>query len=230
MTASAARPPGPPRPAPSQREAVWALMLAIFGGCCFYIPTIWAIVAGFRIINRSEFENVDHGRSLGVAAICVGAAQIGTTILSIAFVLISDSDSIYTGQYVGRPGNADPSIAQPFDLRRRECFDDPGLQGDAAINLRRVDCAKAHDAEVVDTLDFSSLRTFPGKRSLAAKAVDCGDSFAAYVGTEPRKSELALTYYYPNRTAWQDPGSRVITCVAWDPDGKLEDSVWRTER
>lgn len=224
------RPSSPPRPAPSQREAVWALIAAIFGSCCFFIPTIWAIVTGFKIINRSELENVDHGRGLGVAAICVGAAHIGLTILTFAFILVTDSGSIYTGQYVGERTNADPTIAQPFDLRTRECFDDPQLQGRTVDNLHLVDCTEAHDAEVIDILDFSSLRTFPGKQSLATKAADCSDSFASYVGVAPAKSQLALTYYYPTEDGWQDPGSRVITCVVWDPDGKLTESVRRSER
>ena len=41
---------------------------------------------------------------------------------------------------------------------------------------------------------------------------------------------IALTYYHPTRAAWLDPGARAVTCVVWDPDGKLDTAVWDSGR
>lgn len=218
--------PAPPA-RPSQKQAVWAFVLSLLGCCC--IPAIVGIVMGFKVINRSEFESVDHGRGFGVAAVCIGFAQIGAVLLSIIFNTAFDTHALDTSHYVAGPTNADASIVQLFELKRRDCFDDSGMRRGKVGVLRTVDCDRAHDAEVIDVLPVASYR-YPGKSAIGKSGAGCRASFADYVGVPLRGSELVVTFYYPTRASWAEPRSHAITCIVIDPPGKLEDSVWRTER
>lgn len=214
---------------PSQSQAVWAFVLALLGSCCFLIPTVIGIVMGFKVINRSEFEGVDHGRAWGIAAVSVGFAHIGITVLSLLFIFGIDAESLVTSQSVAGPTNADPSIRQLVELAPRDCFNDAGLRRSEVGVLRTVDCAIAHDAEVIDLVAIASY-DYPGQAAIDKQAADCQDSFADYVGVPFSKSSLTVSYYYPTRTSWAEPRSHAITCVVLDPAGKLKDTVWRSER
>lgn len=219
----------PPRPAPSQARAVWALVLTLLGGCCCYVPTVIGIVMGFKAINRSELENVDHGRGLGAAAVCVGFAQLGALVVSLTLVFGGDLLALDTGGYAEKPANADASRVEIADLHRRDCFSDARLHGGKKGVTRLVDCDRPHDAEVFDVLPIQS-GSFPGLPAFKQRARDCRTSFADYVGVPVDESRLAVTWYYPTKQGWVDPSTRVITCVAMGRKDQLTGSVWRTER
>lgn len=36
---------------------------------------------------------------------------------------------------------------------------------------------------------------------------------------------LGVSHDYPTRSGWSEPRTRVISCVAFDPDGKLDEPV-----
>ncbi|KAA1418683.1 hypothetical protein F0U44_09305 [Nocardioides humilatus] len=194
------------------------------------IPTVIGIVMGFKVINRSEFEGVDHGRAWGVAAVSVGFAHIGLVIASVLFYFGTDADAFDAEQYVTPPTNADPTIRQLVELKRRDCFNDAGFAGGTQVGVLHVsDCDDAHDAEVIEIVPIASL-DYPGQAAIDRQAADCRAAFGDYVGLPLSKSSLTFTYYYPLRASWTDPATHAITCVAVDPAGKLTDSVWQSER
>jgi hypothetical protein len=220
--------PAAPAPPPSQRTAVWALVLTIFGGCCLYIPTVVGVVMAFKVLNRSEDESVNHGRELAVGALGVAALNLGGGFLTLWLFVGTDLDGLSAGRYGGEPENADPSIVEITDLNVRDCFDDPGMRGERGP-LRRTPCGDPHDAEVTRFLHLTQ-DDFPGMRAINETAKACTDAFTDYVGRPPGRSELAVTYYYPELAAWADPGARAVTCVVWDPGGKLDRVAWDSGR
>ena len=222
--------PGAPRTSPpsSQRNAIWALLLTIFGPICYFIPVVVGAVMAFKVINRSDDEGINHGRELAIGALGVAAFHLGSGILALWIVFGTDSDGWSAGEYAAEPQNADPDIVAITDLHVRDCFDDPSMRGDRGP-LRRAACGDPHDAEVLRFIHLTQDE-FPSRSEIDAAAKDCDDAFTDYVGTPPARSELALTYYYPTRAAWLDPDARAVTCVVWDPDGKLDTAVWDSGR
>jgi hypothetical protein len=184
---------------------------------------------GYKVINQSDYENVDHGRGWGVAAVCVGFAHIGIVIVVLIFVWGIDADSLDKGQYAYDATNADATVRDLVELAPRDCFDDSALDKDRVGILHAVECDKAHDAEVIDLIPMASFK-YPGQTAIDKQARACVDSFADYVGITYAKSELELTYYYPTRASWPEPGTHAITCIVHAHQGPLRSSVWRAER
>ncbi|MEZ0578669.1 DUF4190 domain-containing protein [Nocardioides sp. MH1] len=214
---------------PDQSQAIWALVLSIFGGCCLYIPTIAAIVMGFRVLKRSDEDRVDHGRGLAIAAVLVASTYVGLALATLSAFLGADAFDLASGHRAGRPMLADASRVEISDLVPRDCFTDPRLHGGRRDLTREVDCDRPHDAEVIDLLPVASL-DYPGRPAFRHQARKCDESFEGYVGVPLAESELATSYFYPTPSSWSEPSTHMITCVAVDPTGRLRGSVWRSER
>lgn len=214
-------------PGASMAPAIWALILAIFGGCCFFIPTVIGMLIGVRVINRSDETGENHGREVAIAAIGVGALHIGATI--VILVLGAFAGAIESGgEYAAESANADPTLVNVATLRAGECFDDPTLHGKKGPT-RHAECRARHDAEVIDRLEITAGQ-YPGLRAFRDRARACREAFEPYVGAPLAESELAMTFYYPTRDGWPDADTRGIACVIWDPQGPLKDTAFHSKR
>jgi hypothetical protein len=96
----------------------------------------------------------------------------------------------------------------------------------SASSYRPVDCAGAHDNEVIGSVRSTTTGAYPGQQTLFDFATNpCYDAFAAYVGIDFQTSELEMIVITPSDVTWAK-GDRVVACVAVAPNaGKLTGSV-----
>lgn len=86
--------------------------------------------------------------------------------------------------------------------------------------LRPVDCAIAHEDEVVGIVTSTATGTYPGMQALFDAASDgCLSAFASYVGVPFEISVLEMTLITPTDLTWIK-GDRAIACVAYQPGGR----------
>ena len=98
-------------------------------------------------------------------------------------------------------------------------------------DIRPVDCAVAHDNEVIASFPYTGDGAHPGQPALLAFAVTpCIQAFAGYVGIEFEASSLDMIVVAPTDVTWAK-GDRQISCVAFEMTGaKLTGSVRGTAR
>jgi hypothetical protein len=135
----------------------------------------------------------------------LGATALGIAIyVAVAFVL-APIPSLTAGQCVN-------GIHEGAEL--------------SASSYRPVDCAGAHDNEVIGIVRSTATGAYPGQQALFDFATNpCYDAFAAYVGIDFQTSELEMIVITPSDVTWAK-GDRVVACVAVAPNaGKLTGSV-----
>lgn len=112
---------------------------------------------------------------------------------------------------------------------------DPGSAGIPLVDAARpVDCASAHDAELIATFDYpvNASAAYPGIDQISSYAqAECGIRFAAYVGTSSERTSYGLMYVPPREFNWAS-GDRSIQCLVNPPDGQtlMKGSVRNTRR
>jgi hypothetical protein len=96
---------------------------------------------------------------------------------------------------------------------------------------RPVDCAGAHENEVIGTTRDAAGGSFPGMDALVAEAqTPCSVAFGSYVGSDYESSDLVLMIVVPSELTWAR-GDRAIACVALAADGsKLIGSIKGSRR
>ena len=138
------------------------------------------------------------------------ATMLGTTVLAVA---------LYLGIAV--------AIAPVPTLTAGTCLN--GVQDGTELTIdttNPVDCAVAHDNEVIATLPYVGEGAYPGQPALNAYAqTPCTDAFAVYVGISFDASTLDMFLITPTDVSWAK-GDRQIGCVVAAPaGGKLTGSV-----
>lgn len=82
-----------------------------------------------------------------------------------------------------------------------------------------VDCATAHDGEVVGTIQYPHEGAYPGEAALLDYAqAPCVEAFGTYVGSTFEASELDMIASYPTDLSW-GKGDRQLACIAGKTDG-----------
>lgn len=101
-------------------------------------------------------------------------------------------------------------------------FDDAGA---TTPELEEVDCAAAHDVEVVGSVDISD-GSYPGEDVLFGwGAAECPRLFEQYRGVPLGSTDHAMTVRYPDQDGW-GRGDRKIDCfVVAEGDAVLTGSV-----
>lgn len=96
----------------------------------------------------------------------------------------------------------------------------------SAADIRPVDCAIAHENEVVASVPYTGSGAYPGVDALAAAAeTACLQGFASYVGVDFQASTLEMILVTPTDLSWLK-GDREIDCVVYAAGGaKLTESV-----
>ena len=104
-----------------------------------------------------------------------------------------------------------------------DCFDE--TSGDVVSDIPTVPCTEAHDYEVYAEFDID-LAVFPGDDEVFRLADEgCLAPFATYVGLDFAGSALDYTSYVPTREGWTEYDDRSVSCVLFDPAGKLTSSM-----
>ncbi len=117
-------------------------------------------------------------------------------------------------------------------LETGTCVNGIHIGGDlTSSSYRPVNCAPAHDNEVVGSVRYDGKGAYPGGATLLAFAqTPCANAFAAYVGIDFQLSSLEMIIVTPSDLSWVK-GDRVIACVALAPDGgRLTGSIRGTAR
>ena len=97
------------------------------------------------------------------------------------------------------------------------------------VQLRIVDCADEHEAEVYLVTEMGGDQ-YPGDQAVEEQSGEmCVDAFADYVGAEQADSALTFLHTWPDQQMWTD-GERTTMCAAYDPGGQLTGSVKDTQR
>ena len=139
------------------------------------------------------------------------AAMLGVTVVAVA---------LYFGMAV--------AIAPVPTLTTGSCLN--GVQEAAEINTTgTIDCAVAHDSEVIASIPYTGEGAYPGQPALQAFAeAPCIQAFADYVGIAFDASSLEMFLAVPTGLSWAK-GDRQINCVVAAPaGGKLTGSVMGT--
>lgn len=191
--------------------------------------------------ERACSVNTARARSMNTArARRVLAGVRGVAARSVGIALIAGACS----------GGADPAALSDLAPAVGECFSAPGADagsgdsgtasstgstssgtGDRDV-FEVVDCAQAHEAEVVGRVELGVAEgePVPDPERLRVMGVDaCVPSFQEFVGVAYRDSRLTLQPIIPIPSGWED-GDRTVVCVVVQlgpvgvaPDGPVED-------
>jgi len=104
-----------------------------------------------------------------------------------------------------QPGNQ-------FDLEVGTCFDTPAKTS-AISEVPTIDCAEAHDAEIIWKGPSSVTGDYRREAIEAAATEKCGVALVEYVGANWIDLDLKAGYFYPDATAWGND-QRTILCYA----------------
>jgi hypothetical protein len=122
------------------------------------------------------------------------------------------------------------TVVFPDELRLGDCFDDSafGTPEELAGEIRRVECASPHDAEVfaLVTLPGEPGGSYPGDDEIFRLGDQlCRDQFASYVGIDYLDSMWEFGYYSPTEDSWRKYDDRLVVCHLGDPGfNKIEGS------
>jgi hypothetical protein len=115
------------------------------------------------------------------------------------------------------------------ELRLGDCFNESAFGSEDVVGeIRRVDCASPHDAEVfaVVTLPGEPGGPYPGDDAIFQMGEQrCLDEFASYVGIDYLDSMWEFGFFVPTGETWRKFDDRLILCYLADPGfDKIEGS------
>jgi len=115
------------------------------------------------------------------------------------------------------------SSASVFALRIGDCVDDVGQ--DQVQNLPAVDCAEPHDYEVFDEYQIPDGE-YPGDDVITEVALGyCSGALESFAGVAYEASSLDINYLTPTEDSWTDGDDRQISCLVFDPAGKVSGTL-----
>jgi hypothetical protein len=124
---------------------------------------------------------------------------------------VTDVDRDDSGAIVGQ-GSLDA-----FEVRRGDCFNDPGYEADEFSNLPGVPCTEPHDNEAFAVFDLT-LSSYPEYDIADISEASCVDRFETYVGRDYESSSLYVVTMYPSLESW-DQSDREVVCAVYDMSG-----------
>lgn len=144
----------------------------------------------------------------------------------VALVLAATGCSAPTAQTSPTPSQTPTATPSPSvtPLSTGDCLGSLS-PGSAVGDIEVVNCATGHHWEVFSVVPVNT-ETLPTAAELATLAeAKCLPGFADYVGVAPRYSRYDAIYLTPDEAAWQEPTTRVITCLAGKADKELTGSA-----
>jgi hypothetical protein len=171
---------------------------------CPGIAAIAAIITGVKAkkaIDRSG--GAKSGRSSAVAGQVLGIVNLVVTVLAIgglvALGVAASKHTTYTSLETG------------------DCFNRISSSSIFSFQVDRVDCTKAHDAEVTGRFAADDPGSFPGADGFRAQAEPkCSDFADQYLGSNSG-SGLRFIWVTPKQSSW-DNGTRTVICGLQNSD------------
>ena len=186
--------------------AIAALVTAFF---CFPLSVVFGIVALSRI-KRSH----QGGRGLAIAGLVLSALLVVVVALGFVGLARSQANRGSTGAIVSSGKVA------ATDLRAGDCIQFPAADVTAVRTFDAIPCSQPHDAEAYVEGTLPVAGTWPGEDAVTAAAEkECTDAFKPFIGLDIDSSVLDVTYFYPDKKAW-DRGDRGFVCVVRSSVGK----------
>ncbi len=135
---------------------------------------------------------------------------------------------VAVGQYALTSRDAlDESQRGLFTLRLGECFDAP--EGTDVIGgVVQKSCSEVHQFEVFGFGELSERDNFAADEVAAEADAICVPEFERYVGVPATESKLALMHLSPTLASWESD-DRLVTCLLFNPDGALRNSMIRSK-
>jgi Septum formation len=205
-------PPFPPGRGPRQRRLVWPWVV---GG----LAVMFLVAAGVTALARRD----DDGSTV------VDAERDTTTSEASSTTTTSEAPSTTTTSKASSPTETG-TVVFLDELRLGDCFNDSafGTPEELAGEIRRVECASPHDAEVfaLVTLPGEPSGSYPGDDEIFRLGDQlCRDQFASYVGIDYLDSMWEFGYYSPTEESWRKYDDRLVICHLGDPGfNKIEGS------
>ena len=115
--------------------------------------------------------------------------------------------------------------AAPFDLRRGDCFNNPG-EGEVHT-VEVVPCQEPHDFEVYHLFTFDD-GPYPGDEAIKNRWInDCLAEFEPFVGSSFDESMLDVSAIFPTPQSWEELGDREVLCSVTAVSGEPRTSSAR---
>lgn len=131
-------PGGPATDRPSKGMAIASLLLSLIG--CTIIAGIASIVLAVIVLRRGK-DGRDHGKGFAIAGLIISILSILLTVALVVLGVVAGS-----------------TMKDVNDLKTGDCVNINGLEGSEETfdSLEDVDCAEAHDAEVLATVKLTA--------------------------------------------------------------------------
>ncbi|TAL43180.1 MAG: hypothetical protein EPN91_06940 [Salinibacterium sp.] len=124
---------------------------------------------------------------------------------------------------------SDAHVKDVFTLSIGDCLLDPNKAGETST-ATTIDCAKPHNSEVYDVFSLAD-GAYPGDDEVRGQSIDgCRKSFKTFIGVARDDSELNYSYYYPTEHSWTTSDDRAVTCLVYDPAGRVSGTLANAER
>ena len=154
---------------------------------------------------------------------------MNTRTLATAAALLIAGSALLTGcSAISDVIDVAQPIAEAIDdestwIEVGDCFNE--TSDDIVTDIPTLSCTEPHDYEVYAEFDID-LATFPGNDEVFRLADEgCLAPFGVYVGLDFASSTLDYTSYVPTLEGWTQNDDRSVSCVLFDPAGKLTASM-----
>ncbi|MCS5495656.1 septum formation family protein [Cnuibacter physcomitrellae] len=230
------QPPQNPGDFPGKTLGIVGLIVAIFANVVGLI---------ISIIARNQSKRAGYKNGPATAGIVVGAVLTGigviVAIFSIIAIVIAGTTtaavvgglSDYTPSATSDPsdgGDVDETQVDVFSIQVGDCLNDT-TSGTEVSDVPLVSCSDPHDYEVYYDFDITGGSTYPGDDAVAQDAEEgCADAYEAFVGIPYADSTLNYNYYTPTSTSWEEADDRLVSCVIYDPAGKVSGTLEGSKR
>ncbi|MFF9848868.1 DUF4190 domain-containing protein [Streptomyces litmocidini] len=189
--------------------------------CC--LPPLGLVLG---LVALPQIRKKDQaGRGLAIAGIALSA-------VSSLLVVVGLASGGFSSAWNGFQKGVDEASrsTSPFSLRAGQCFGADGDLEEYATDVKVVDCARPHDAEVTGDFKVTGFDKWPGEDSLDELAqARCETINSAYAMDTWKIPEDVWVYYYlPSKQSWR-LGDRTVTCAFADEKKPFTGSV-RSDR
>ena len=232
--------PGQPPPSgdfPGKTLGIVGLIVAIFAN------VIGLIIS---IIARNQSKAAGYKNGPATAGIVVGAVLTGISVIIVVVTIIislvtaaavgtavsSGLDNLPTSSAVvpSDGGDVDETQVDVFSIQVGDCLNDES-SGTEVSDVPLVNCTDPHDYEVYYDFNIPGSGAYPGDDAVSSAAEDgCSTAFETFVGIPYSDSKLDYNYYTPTSTSWTDADDRLVSCVVFDPNGKVSGTLAGSKR
>jgi len=158
-------------------------------------------------------------RSLRLLAAAAGVSALVALSLSGC----ADAFTITGAASSSEPTSSGSPATSVFALQVGDCVDDVGQE--QVQDLPTVDRAAPHDYEVFDEYQIPD-GDYPGDDVVTEVALGyCSGALETFIGVAYEASALDINYLTPTEKSWTNGDDRQISCLVFDPAGKVSGTL-----